>query len=504
MAFTLEIVGSGKATPIAPLTVFRTLTGLGVLLFSTLCNQTALSFSGTPDERGRVCSIQADGRLDRARGMASCTEIIRNVGNETASSRYTAYLNRSVLHDFFAFNTRRGLADADAAIAIDPRRIEGHIARGWFLIGLNENEAALRSLNRALQIDPRSVAAKFERSRAYQNLGRLDLAISDMRSVVEINPRGWYYFGRLGLLLERNGELAAARDALKVAIPHYPRVAEFSAALQRIEVALARQQPAAVVSGRHPSSLRPFYPPDVYRARPEDASDDCMVSLHTENCFRQIYQRHAVVDAEQASRGAKMVIVISRDRQPRAPESIGIGIHPAFAQSAQVLACNNLEPYDPAEARACQRGQATWRGQLSPNRSGRLEIVVCPDGGYFALYGARQDPHGYAWGVICGAPSIEAAKRGAENSCQARAAAAGIQPTRQPGPQGQGCLLAIAGFNDGIDYRHTLPRRNHQNFMCFGRERQRHASVMSFQHTNTPNSVRVDAACTNQISPVGQ
>lgn len=272
-----------------------------------------------------------------------------------------------------------------------------------------------------------------------------------------------------------------------------------------------QEQSTATVSRRHPSSLRPFYPPDMYSPRPTDSSDDCLTTMRTENCFRRIYERHAVVDADQASRDAKMVVVISRNRRPSPGLAVGIGVHPGFAQSAQVLACNNLEPYDPAESRACLSGQTSWRGQLSPDRSANLEFISCPNGGYFALYAANSPPTtwrpGNEWrhalGVVCGAPSVEAAKRAAQERCSAEAAASGIPPTMQPShAEGHGCLLAIAGLNDGIDYRHTLPRMNHTNYFCFGRQRQRfnHPNFFWFGHTNVPNSVRIDAACTDQIN----
>lgn len=81
------------------------------------------------------------------------------------------------------------LADADAALAANPRYVFAYCVRGLALMGLERGDEAEKAFQRAIEINPRSVMALRGRAATRFEAGRKSAALEDLNRAILLNPR---------------------------------------------------------------------------------------------------------------------------------------------------------------------------------------------------------------------------------------------------------------------------------------------------------------------------
>jgi tetratricopeptide (TPR) repeat protein len=136
----------------------------------------------------RVCYEAADSPLGPTAGeLAACDHALtaeQLVPSDVVATR----VNRGILR-VRAGRLDDGIADFDAAIALDPSVGEAHFNRGVAFLRRNRAAEALPSFAIAVEgASMRPALAHFGRAAAYEALGDLRAAYADYRRASEIEP----------------------------------------------------------------------------------------------------------------------------------------------------------------------------------------------------------------------------------------------------------------------------------------------------------------------------
>jgi tetratricopeptide (TPR) repeat protein len=128
------------------------------------------------DLRAKAC-MAAD-RMDDA--LRDLTRIIKA---KPDSAEALALALRSVIH-FNSRNYDEAIADADAALVIDPYSVQAYTTRGRVRHDTGDFDAAIDDSTRALALDPRRVEARYIRGLSYFKKGDDDEAIENLSECV--------------------------------------------------------------------------------------------------------------------------------------------------------------------------------------------------------------------------------------------------------------------------------------------------------------------------------
>lgn len=163
---------------------------------------------------------------------AGCTAIINDLSC-AAEERLRAYVNRSRVFMGRA-NLDAGLADADAAVQLNPKSVPALLSRGFARQRKGNLDGALADINQAIELDPKSpnafasrggvktdqkkwtdAAADFSqaislrqdyavayvgRARTYVETSQLDQAMSDLNTAISMNaslPNAFFWRGQV-------------------------------------------------------------------------------------------------------------------------------------------------------------------------------------------------------------------------------------------------------------------------------------------------------------------
>ena len=92
---------------------------------------------------------------------------------------------------------KKMIADANKAIALDPKDVKAYVNRGRAYVQLEQYDAAISDLSRAIKLDPKNADAYAMRGGAYSQLGQYDAAISDYSHAIKLAPKFYgVYFAR--------------------------------------------------------------------------------------------------------------------------------------------------------------------------------------------------------------------------------------------------------------------------------------------------------------------
>lgn len=129
---------------------------------------------------------QACLNADPAIKIAGCTAVIKS-GRETKANLAVAYSNRAA--GYSALGDPAGaIADAGAAIELDPQYADAYNERAWALHSEGRDSEALSDANEAVALrsnDPYSLETRAE---IFEGLGRTGEAIVDYRAALSLDP----------------------------------------------------------------------------------------------------------------------------------------------------------------------------------------------------------------------------------------------------------------------------------------------------------------------------
>ena len=126
------------------------------------------------------------------------------------------------------------------ALAQAPNLWEANYDLGFTYALTNHNREADFYLTRAIAIRPNQAPQYSYRSVARFKLGDLDGAAADARRALELAPEGKRYHYAYGLILEQQGQLAAAAGQFRAELQLYPDDQLAKDSLARVDKALAR------------------------------------------------------------------------------------------------------------------------------------------------------------------------------------------------------------------------------------------------------------------------
>jgi tetratricopeptide (TPR) repeat protein len=156
-----------------------------------------LAWPAYADDQAACRSGAGDARI------AACSRLIqggRLRGNDLASilvSR-SAEFHRQNQHD-------AALADVNAAIKLDPRRVGAHYGRGRIHAAKRMVEEAIADYSSAIRLDPRHRAAYLNRGMLYAERSDYDRAIADFSECIKIDPTiGNGYYERARMYARKN------------------------------------------------------------------------------------------------------------------------------------------------------------------------------------------------------------------------------------------------------------------------------------------------------------
>jgi tetratricopeptide (TPR) repeat protein len=103
-----------------------------------------------------------------------------------------------------------------------------------------ENETALHILDSLIKVHPDFMEAWNKRATVYYMLGNYEKSVADIVQVLEREPRHFGALSGLGMIREKQGDLAAAREAYREALSVNPHMEGIKRALKEID---AKERP---------------------------------------------------------------------------------------------------------------------------------------------------------------------------------------------------------------------------------------------------------------------
>jgi tetratricopeptide (TPR) repeat protein len=143
--------------------------------------------------------------------------VLKSADLYVASARY-----KVKIEDF-----KGAIADANLALAIDPKNLDALVMRGSAKDSLGDYDGAIADDNAAIAIEPKSDGAFDNRAIAEESKGDLAASIADHRHAIDLdakNPDAWI---ALGLDYQIQGNFTDALDAYSKAVDTQPDNADY-------------------------------------------------------------------------------------------------------------------------------------------------------------------------------------------------------------------------------------------------------------------------------------
>ena len=113
--------------------------------------------------------------------------------------------------------------NAETALSLDPRLVEGHLAMGIVEEYSGKEQAALDAMSRALSLDPGNTKTLVWQAQIYTRLNRWAEAEKNFHRVLQRRPNFWLAYNELGFGLEGEGRYQEALQAFRAASLAAPR-----------------------------------------------------------------------------------------------------------------------------------------------------------------------------------------------------------------------------------------------------------------------------------------
>lgn len=169
-----------------------------------------------------LSAVVASQRGDPERGIALLTQSLALA--PTDKTRADVLANRA-----FTFQNvgryAEALADAEAAIALEPRQAVFHLHRGTALQRLGRGAEAAAAYDEALALDPRNVDALYERGVVFMEQRQPAEALERFGLAVQLEPNYCFPLNGMGLALDKLGRGHEALAAFDAAIRADPKFA---------------------------------------------------------------------------------------------------------------------------------------------------------------------------------------------------------------------------------------------------------------------------------------
>lgn len=119
--------------------------------------------------------------------------------------------------------TRKGLADLDKAIELDPKLAVAYFNKGVWLFGEKKSKEAIVSLTRAIELAPAEYTYYNYRAIAYEETGQVDKAIEDLSAFIKLKPSEINGYRRRANAYIQKGDGKKALEDLNRAIVIAPK-----------------------------------------------------------------------------------------------------------------------------------------------------------------------------------------------------------------------------------------------------------------------------------------
>jgi serine/threonine-protein kinase len=148
---------------------------------------------------------------------------------------------------------REAIAEAEKAVALNPRLPQAYLARGFACFFIRWDwPGALRDIERALALAPSNAQALQRYARLLLRLGRAPEGLEAAKKAVALDPLAADAFGVLGDIYRFLGQYAAARVNLENAVALAPERAEKLKQLGELELLDGHPEKALTIFGRSP------------------------------------------------------------------------------------------------------------------------------------------------------------------------------------------------------------------------------------------------------------
>ena len=120
--------------------------------------------------------------------LKKAAELDPKAYQDAYQSRIRRFHRERALSGAFKGNFKEALADANAALEIDPADAQAHLARGLVFERTGKVEESIKETTLALKSDPRSMWALVYRGMAMETLGARSQALADFKRAAAIDP----------------------------------------------------------------------------------------------------------------------------------------------------------------------------------------------------------------------------------------------------------------------------------------------------------------------------
>jgi len=119
--------------------------------------------------------------------------------------------------------SRKGLADLDTAIRLDPKLAEAHFNKGVWLFGEKKPKEAIASLTKAIELDHSKPIYYDYRAVCYEDTGQCDKAIADLTVAIKLAPREIKAWNKRANAYIQKGDYNKALEDLNTAAQIAPK-----------------------------------------------------------------------------------------------------------------------------------------------------------------------------------------------------------------------------------------------------------------------------------------
>lgn len=234
---------------------------IGALCGLAVLTMVASAASGSAQAPATDQALQDCMRLpDPDRNITDCTTVIERGDRETTRSRAVAHLNRAIAYLQKGSN-ERGLADLNAAIALQPEFVAAYYNRALYYHRAGDLVRAKADYDQVLRIDPKMVNAYGNRGGIHYARRDFDAALRDFEAALRLAPDNAGLIHEIGVVHLARGDVARAIAQFDRAIALAPKAPRFRFSRGRAyarqgALELAREDFAAAHAGdkRHAES----------------------------------------------------------------------------------------------------------------------------------------------------------------------------------------------------------------------------------------------------------
>lgn len=200
------------------LATYATAYGLAALVLAT----PGLAQRAAPDKALQDCMHLPD----PDQNITDCTTVIERGDRETARHRAIAHLNRAIAY-LQKGDGERGLADLNAAIALEPGFVGAYYNRALYYHRAGEFERAKADYGKAVQLDPSMINAYGNRGGIHYLQGDFDAALKDFETALQLAPDNAGLVHQIGVVYLAKGDVDRAIAQFDRAIKLAPKAPRF-------------------------------------------------------------------------------------------------------------------------------------------------------------------------------------------------------------------------------------------------------------------------------------